>query len=719
MSKGGGDGEYVVGYWYTLGMHLLVLRGAVDSMLKFFVGDREAWSGEAADEQIYINQPDLHGGQNREGGFVGYVDVEMGGITQGQNDYLVSQQDSDISAHRGVVGLVLRACRVCANNPYLKPLSGVFKRTDVLTTGEAQWYSAKADVGNGMNPAHMIREAHTSDDWWAKGIAESTVDDAALQAVADTLYSENLGLNFLMDFSTTTVDDFIKDVLRYIDGSWFQSMITGEFKCALARADYSVGELETFGEADIETVVDFCRPTEAVNHIVVKYTNPDTYEEASLVVNDLAAMQIQGGVISKTVDYSAVMDGDVAVALGSRDLKQSTAMLAKMTIIGKRTMSHLEPNGVFILNWPSLGIDSMIVRVAAAKHGTLESGLVKLDVAQDVFGTQEGIFSSPPASGWVDPVSSPVAVTNRNQAECPYWTIVREVTNQGGLGDFDPDGGILTCQAERPVDDAINYDVALDEGGGYFTAGSGQWTPTALLDGAIGLTDTTLSIKDGVDLDQVELDRYIQIDDELMAVTDLDTGAGEITVDRGVLDTVPAVHADEARIWFGDHNQALVVREYIDGEDVDVKYLTRTGKGLLAEGSAPADNFVFDARAIRPYPPGKVRINTLAYPASISGELTVDWAHRDREQQTAYLVTQDENSIGPESGTTYTLRIYGDGDVLKHTESGISGTTYTYPEATEKAENGGNWNSSLRIELEAVRDGWTSWQFHNVSFTRV
>jgi hypothetical protein len=117
-----------------------------------------------------------------------------------------------------------------------------------------------------------------------------------------------------------------------------------------------------------------------------------------------------------------------------------------------------------------------------------------------------------------------------------------------------------------------------------------------------------------------------------------------------------------------------------------------------------------------------VKINTSAYPESIGGSdaLTVSWSHRDRQLQTAgTLQDTTETDIGPEAGTTYTLRIYDEDDTLIRTYSGITGTSQTYPTATEESDSShGRLNGSLRIELESVRDSLTSHQHHDITVLR-
>ena len=213
------------------------------------------------------------------------------------------------------------------------------------------------------------------------------------------------------------------------------------------------------------------------------------------------------------------------------------------------------------------------------------------------------------------------------------------------------------------------------------------------------------------------LDTYALIDTELFAVKAINALAGTVTVDRGVLDTVPMKHAAGARINFVEGSQFFNTTQYLSGEIVQTKVLPATRLGMLPEASTSAISYPFAHRQVRPYAPGRARVNGFDYSvASITGAVTVTWAHRNRLMQTVYLVTQGESSIGPEPGTTYTVRIYGEAGTLKHTETGITGTGWTYPISTEITESGLNRpNEKLTVKIEAVRDGYTSWQSQEIA----
>ena len=90
MSGGGkGSQEYTVGYWYGLGAHLALCHGPLDAITEIRVGERVAWSGNVTgNTTITIDNPNLFGGEEREGGVQGPVDILMGGPTQGRNAYL-------------------------------------------------------------------------------------------------------------------------------------------------------------------------------------------------------------------------------------------------------------------------------------------------------------------------------------------------------------------------------------------------------------------------------------------------------------------------------------------------------------------------------------------------------------------------------------------------------------------------------------------------------
>lgn len=722
MSGGGkGSKSVTVGYRYYAGMHLALCHGPVDSLNKIVVGERTAWSGSMTSSgQITINQPDLFGGDDREGGIVGAVDLVMGNASDGQNDYLASKLGANVPAFRGVVSLVLRQPQLSAMNPYIKPWSAELTRIIRRSDGSPQWYSDKAAIAGDMNPAHIIYECLT-DRTWGRGYSSAEIDDASFRAAADTLYAESFGLSILWD-QQQDIEAFIERILQHIDGSIYVSPRTGLFTLKLTRDDYDPATLLELNQTNVIRLESFERtlPEELVNQVTLSYHDRTTDKSVSISVQDIAGIERSLGEIKDAkVSYEGVANGALAARLAMRDLRQLSSTLAKITLVANRTAASLNIGDVFRFSWPELRIEQLILRVAQISYGTLADGRVRITCVEDVFGLPDAVYLAPAESGWIDPRQAPIAANFVSVTELPYWTIVHEMTGESAAAqaEIDPNGGFLSVSVVRPSDAAINYAVLTRQGSAAFEKiGVGDFIPSCVLANDIGQTDTVLNVLYGVDLDLVTLGTYALLDGELVAVKAANIATGTVTVDRGVLDTVPVAHSAGARLYFVEGGQFYNTTQYLSGETVQTKVLPATGMGVLAEASAPAINYTFAKRQIRPYPPGKFRVNNLDYSVSyITGEATVSWAHRSRVLQTAYLVTQGEANIGPETGTTYTVRIYGEAGTLKHTETGLTGTNWTYPMATEISESGLNRpNEKLTVKVEAVREGYTSWQAQQI-----
>lgn len=66
---GGGGGSQTVGHRYYMSVHMGICAGTVDEIIEIKVGERTAWSGSVTQStEIYIDQPELFGGESMEGG---------------------------------------------------------------------------------------------------------------------------------------------------------------------------------------------------------------------------------------------------------------------------------------------------------------------------------------------------------------------------------------------------------------------------------------------------------------------------------------------------------------------------------------------------------------------------------------------------------------------------------------------------------------------------
>lgn len=712
--SGGGGGSQTVGYRYYLGMHLGVCAGPIDALLEIRVGDRTAWTGNVtASGSIAINAPELFGGEEKEGGIAGALDVMMGEATQTANAYLSAKQTGPQPAYRGLLSFVWKQGLIGANNPYMKPWAQKVRRIlKGWQGGATAWYSTKGEItlaggDKAMNPAHIVYECLTNADW-GMGYPGAQIDDASFRAAADTFYAEGLGL-CLQWTRQNAIEAFLKIIVDHVGAVLSQDPTTGLFVLRPIRGDYVVGTLPTLDESSIVSLESYERPStfEATNEVSVTYDDVATGKSGTVTVQNLAAITSQGGVVTKSMQYPGLPTSALAVRVAMRDLIAVSTPLARVKIKVNRQAYNLIPGSVFVLSWPKLGISSLVLRVLEANFGTLTDGAITLECAEDVFGLPAAGYAAQQPSGWSDPNNDPAPATVRVIDEAPRYELARTM----GASDFAgiaADAGYLYTVAAKPTLDATGYRITTRPGtsGAFSDAGTDDFAPTGQLVATLAPGATSATLTNIVDGELVAPGTYAIIDSEVVRVDSINTTSGAITLGRGVLDTVAASHSAGAVMIFADGYTGSDSVERVDGDVMQVKLRPRTGRGTLAEASALTDTLTFDQRAFRPYPPGRVRVAGTAYPSAVTGPAAVTWAHRDRLAQN--LQGDETGNIGPEAGTTYNVRIYDNGtNTLVASALGISGTTYTI-------NIGGAFTA--RLELESVRDGLTSRQKHSILF---
>lgn len=542
-----------------------------------------------------------------------------------------------------------------------------------------------------MNPAHIVYQCLT-DTAWGMGYPTSAIDDAKFRAAADKLFDEGFGLSMVWN-QQDTIESFIRVVLDHIGGILYVDPTTGKFALKLIRDDYTFGALPQFGPSNLINASDYQRQAwgETVNEVTVIFRDPCANKDAAVTVQDLANIQTQGAVVAQTRQYPGITRVPLASRVAQRDLASVSTPLARVRLSANREAWDLIPGDVFRLTWPEYGVTDAVFRVLEVNRGTLQNGAISIDAVEDVFGLPTNVYVAEQPGGWVDPATGPQQLQTVRLIDAPYWDLARTLS-AADLDYLDPLAAYLETLAVRPSGDSVSYEINTKVGvAAYEERAVGEFCPTALLSSAIGKTSTTIAFGSGVDVDLVAPGGYAIVDDEVVGITAINATAGTATITRGVLDTVAATHAAGARIWFADGYQGADPTEYADGEVVDVKLLPRTGLGELPIESTGAVSVTLDQRHHRPYPPGKLRVGGAAYPEWIAGTdaLALTWAHRDRTLQTAFLVDETVDSIGPEAGVSYTLRLYNEEDLLKRTVTGLSGTSYTYSLVDEFADVGG------------------------------
>lgn len=559
-----------------------------------------------------------------------------------------------------------------------------------------------------MNPAHIIRECLTDPDW-GMGYNEADIDDTSFIAAADTLYTEQMGISLLWS-TQTDIGDFITQVLTHIDAVCFVDRTSGLFVLTLIRDDYVVADLLELTEDDIDHIEDFKRPQfgELTTSVTVQYWDGISDTQGSVTIQDIALEQMQGAAINTTVQYIGFSNITIATRAAQRDLRSLSTEIASCTVYTDRIAKGLQIGSVFKLTWPDYELSSVPMRVTGMGYGDGKTNRIRITCIEDVFSLDTAPFIVKPPPIWSDPSGPPSKVINQQAFEFPYYALVRQTTQatvDTGL-TTQPDGGYVGVALGRPTSGVINAPMYTDAGTGYTNNSVADFCPTAQLLAGIDEMQTIVPIQNGDELSLVAAGDWCQIENEIVRIDAISDTS--MTIARACMDTLPAKHAASVEVYFWSVGSGQDPTQYVSGESLNVKVTPKTGSGVLDIAKATAMNVVMGSRAIRPYPPGNLKLNGNYFPPQVEGNTVLTWVHRDRTQETGgTLVSFTDATIGPETGVTYTMKVYNHAGTLVRTVSGISANTTTYTSAQE-ATDGGPFSPDFRITLESVRGSYSS-----------
>lgn len=726
---GGSSKKQTIGYKYYFSIHMGLGRGPANEIAEIRVGDVPAYTSPVnirdSGQLISINRPELFGGEKKEGGIDGPMYIYNGARTQnlqpqlGSLPAIASMLGGDVPSFRGVVTCWYDGL-VCAMNPYPKEWSFRVRRWDAGWWNSAPWYPAKALIPltgsrgeiKAMNAIHMLYEVNTNPEW-GRGMPPELIDDVSFRKAADTLYDEGLGL-CIPWFRQENIKEFIPVVVNHIGATQYVDRETGKLTVKLIRGDYEAGGLPLFtpdtGLLDVQDD-DSSGEETAYNEIIVKGFDPTSKEEISVRVQNLAAIQAQGEIISNTIDYKGLSTRDLVSRIAQRELKVQLP-LRKLTVILDRRAWRLAPGSVFRISHPKKGIGVLILRAAEVSDGTLTDGKITIKAVQDIFGMPETSFVDPTPPVWVPPSFEAAPPPESELVELNWRDFYRR-SDQPARDAIDENTSYVAMVAKQPANvQTQGYDIATRTGSAdYAVTVNGGFTQWGTLGGDIGPLDTTLVLMPENRtrfLAEFTDGMVVMIGDEQIQMLSINSVTGIATVKRAVADTIPRSHSATATVWLVDDEMVSDGVEYQDGETVYGKALTRTTTDLLLLSEATEESVTVNQRVFRPYPPANVKVNGLSY-FEIEGEqIVVDltWAHRDRIMQQDVAVGYTEASIGPEPGVTYNVRIYADDGVtlLREQDLGaVDAWSYSDTLQTEDGDPLAVW-----IELESVRDGIAS-----------
>lgn len=142
------------------------------------------------------------------------------------------------------------------------------------------------------------------------------------------------------------------------------------------------------------------------------------------------------------------------------------------------------PGDVFLLNWPRLGIDQMVVRVTGIDTGTLGSSEWRIEAMEDVFGLDNAVLAPPPPI--IDePTLEPLPPAQIVAVEIPYWELARTLSRAELDYLTDTDAAVGALAAAGGVGQ-LNWQLATGASAGEIASvASEDYAPLFTLDAAL------------------------------------------------------------------------------------------------------------------------------------------------------------------------------------------------------------------------------------------
>lgn len=744
------------GFKYKLGAQYLVCWSGPNLRVKrVYLGEQEVFSGDEGRRPdgspftLAVDDENLFGGVDENGGFAGELRFYLGGDAQ-QPDPWMQGQMSNANVPASLQGLT-PAYRQFAT--VVMPTSYIGKRA----TLPALWVEMSnlpdalglGPIGDDANPAEAIVEIITNTDW---GLGESidTLDLDALRQMGATLADEGLGVSLRLD-ATRKAADVLDAICEHIGAVRCADPATGKLAFRLIRDDYDPGDCRTLDERNVSeltmTRLDWSQVVSAVSGRFTDAAN--RYEAASVEASDGAAFAVSRGKAAKSYDFALFTTAANARWAALRELRSQAYPLAAVSATCNRALHGVRVGDVLALDFPPYGVKNMFLRVTDVDDGPYLDGQIKIEAVEDVFGLakQEQVYGG--GTAWQPERRFPGGVERFAYVELPYE-----------LAHDDESTRVAAFAAAPPDGDADQWTVHRQPPGGTFAPSSSlsKFTPCGLLVHALDelgpVEDVAgLDLRDASDVESVmppdapgpgcnearKGNQYLVIGDEIIAWSDLarlPDGTWRVTgLLRGACDTVPQRHGPGEPAYFVSAGRWQLVTgrggvcSTADTVDEAYNIVVSAGRDTEDFDQAKVTELTTARRAVRPSVMGRVRVSDLTHSdecaISVAGmDVSFSWAARNN-RQTIAAVSQDDvddwvsgSPIEAPPGTTYRVSIVDLADETLWTED-VAALNDTVPWETV-CNAVANLRSPVTFKLETVdKDGLTSYQAQRRTMTYI
>lgn len=693
------------GYKIYIGIDCLLAIGPSVVLKTIWADNKLVWQGTLTGGDIYINLPDLFGGTEKSGGLVGTVTFYNGSYNPNQDPYLISKIGPNVPAYNAFARALFKSFYIGTQTT---PKAFSFE-IQKLTTALHATYS-KMPNGLDANPMEIAYDAIVS-KYGKLGNLEADLELTSFVNCAQTLYNEGLGMSLLVQ-SAITGKDLLEEVFRVADGVLYQDPATSKIIAKLIRDDYDVNTLLVLDESSILKLSNFQKTTweNTFNQCRVTFKDRlNSYDDSVGIEQDYANIAFQGRIKSTELSMPSVKDSTVASKIANRQLSILSVPLYKCDIVANRKAQKLRPGDVFVLNWNAYYLSQMVMRVTKIDLGDLTDNKIKITAVQDRFSVGDSTFAIPEIPSWTPITTSanPITVYKVWVPPC-FLTFANE---SDLLSNFDTNGRFHIF-ANPPSNASLSYDVLESQDAfitNFLSVADVSYNGSGLLlnaySNSIASTDrhdigSTLVVTNISDLAIANLHNSANLAEAVANVSLLlinnelflyvgftNNGNGVVTfnnVYRGILDTIPASHAQNDRVWFISGNDNLIPELIPTSAVRSFKLLDKTVSNKYDSTLASSFNGTMTNRASYPLPPQYLTIAGSRTPGPFTGATTLAVAWKNRSRLDTILRVYNDSVENRETGTQTRIRwriigsaittVYTTSNTININVTGLTGT---------------------------------------------
>lgn len=527
----------------------------------------------------HIDNEDMFGGVDENGGFVGDIRFYFGTDTQPKDSWMVDQMTKSENIPTELKGLTPR---------YPMYMTCVIPQAYIgkQATIPEMWFEVVnypnrlglGKIGDDLNPSEAIYEMYKNENWGLKA-PDAGIDADSLIKMGQTLADEKMGVSCLIN-NTADASSYITSILNHVNGIKYDDPRTGKLTFKLIRPDYDVKDLKVFDTSNC-TSMDFTRLdwSETISTVSSTFTDAeDKYNSNTLAITDIANVKITNNKSTKSLEAPYFTTTDNVKSYTKTQLLSSAYPLSTIELVSNRDAYDLTIGEPILVSWEPYGISQQVYRVTDLDLGSLKDGKISITAIEDVYGFSKTDYSTSHGIDWTTPEHLPEDISRYLFMEMPY-----EITNS-----FDT---YIYSYGMRPTEYTTYWDVWRYMNEKYIqTSKSSQFSmvgrivygyPESYIKDQIGFEITILGsdgrslIEDKINKIEANPELYnstskrnlLVVDNEIMSydtITKLQNGDYTISgVIRGVYDTLPKAHTAESIIYFLDYYQNVNSTFYV------------------------------------------------------------------------------------------------------------------------------------------------------------